>query len=45
MDNNWQEDSANSSVLNQQYLPDIHLTSNRDGEWQENGSLAAVSTI
>jgi putative ABC transport system permease protein len=42
MDKNWQEDSANSSVLNLQYLPDIHLTSNRDGEWQENGSLAAV---
>jgi putative ABC transport system permease protein len=45
MDKNWQEDSANSSVLNLQYLPDIHLTSNRDGEWQENGSLAAVYTF
>jgi putative ABC transport system permease protein len=45
MDKNWQQDSASSSAINLQFLPDIHLTSNRDAEWRENGSIAAVYTF
>ena len=38
----WNEDAESSSRLNLQRLTDIHLTSNRDGEWRENGSIGAV---
>ncbi len=41
----WSENAPSSSALNLQFLPDIHLTSNRDGEWQPNGSIAVVYTF
>ena len=41
----WSENAPSSSALNLQLLPDIHLTSNRDGEWQTNGSIAVVYTF
>ncbi len=41
----WNENAASMSALNLQLLPDIHLTSNRDGEWQTNGSVAVVYTF
>jgi len=41
----WDEDAPNRSALNLQLLPDIHLTSNLDGEWQPNGSIAVVYTF
>lgn len=39
-----QGDSA-SNALGLQRLTEIHLTSNRDGEWQANGSMAVVYTF
>ncbi|MEM8984324.1 MAG: ABC transporter permease [Pseudomonadota bacterium] len=36
---------SDSNALNLQRLTDIHLTSNRDAEWRENGSLATVYTF
>jgi putative ABC transport system permease protein len=39
------EDGPSSTALNLQSIKDIHLTSNRDGEWRQNGSLAVVSTF
>jgi len=41
----WMEDAESSSGLGLQYLPDIHLTSNRDGEWRTNGSITTVYTF
>jgi len=41
----WNEDAESSSALGLQRLPDIHLTSNRDGEWGTNGSLGVVYTF
>lgn len=41
----WSEDAESQSGLNLQRLPDIHLTSDRDAEWQANGSIAAVYTF
>jgi putative ABC transport system permease protein len=41
----WNEDAASMSALGLQLLPDIHLTSNRSGEWQANGSIAVVYTF
>jgi putative ABC transport system permease protein len=41
----WNENAESSSALGLQRLPDIHLTSNRDGEWRTNGSMAVVYTF
>jgi putative ABC transport system permease protein len=41
----WNENAESSSGLGLQYLPDIHLTSNRDGEWRTNGSITVVYTF
>jgi putative ABC transport system permease protein len=41
----WDEDAPSRSALNLQLLPDIHLTSNRSGEWRANGSIAVVYTF
>jgi len=41
----WNEDAPSMSALGLQLLPDIHLTSNRSGEWQANGSIAVVYTF
>jgi putative ABC transport system permease protein len=41
----WNENAESSSALSLQHLPDIHLTSNRDAEWQANGSIALVYTF
>lgn len=41
----WSEDAESSSALGLQKLTDIHLTSDRDGEWSNNGSLATVTTF
>lgn len=41
----WDEDAESSSALGLQRLMDIHLTSDRDGEWSANGSLATVTTF
>lgn len=41
----WNPNAANFSRLGLQSLPDIHLTSDRDGEWQANGSIAVVYTF
>jgi putative ABC transport system permease protein len=39
------EDGPSGTALNLQSIRDIHLTSNRDGEWRQNGSMAVVSTF
>lgn len=39
------EDSPESESLNLQPLTGIHLTSDRDSEWRENGSTAVVYTF
>ncbi|MEM8816625.1 MAG: ABC transporter permease [Pseudomonadota bacterium] len=39
------EDAPDGTAINLQPLTGIHLTSNRDSEWQPNGSLAAVYTF
>ena len=36
---------SDSNALNLQPITDIHLTSNRDAEWQPNGSAAVVYTF
>lgn len=41
----WNENAESSSALGLQRLTDIHLTSNRDGEWRTNGSIATVYTF
>jgi putative ABC transport system permease protein len=41
----WNENAESISALGLQLLPDIHLTSDRDGEWQVNGSIAVVYTF
>ncbi|MGI9202512.1 MAG: ABC transporter permease [Woeseiaceae bacterium] len=41
----WDADAESSSALGLQKLTDIHLTSDRDGEWSNNGSLATVTTF
>jgi len=38
-------DAPKDTGLNLQRLTDIHLTSNRDAEWRDNGSLAVVYTF
>ena len=45
MRTHWDENADESSAINLQYLPDIHLTSDRDGEWQANGSITLVYTF
>jgi len=39
------ENNSESNALGLQRLTDIHLTSNRDGEWQANGSMGVVYTF
>ena len=41
----WNENAESSSALGLQRLTDIHLTSNRDGEWRTNGSITTVYTF
>ena len=41
----WSETAESSSALGLQRLTDIHLMSNRDGEWRPNGSAAVVYTF
>ena len=41
----WNENAESMSALHLQRLPDIHLTSDRDGEWRANGSIAVVYTF
>jgi putative ABC transport system permease protein len=41
----WNENAESMSALGLQRLPDIHLTSNRDGEWTVNGSVSLVYTF
>jgi len=41
----WSEDAESSSALGLQRLADIHLTSDRDGEWRANGSIGTVYTF
>jgi len=41
----WRKDAESSSALGLQRLPDIHLTSDRDGEWRPNGSIGVVYTF
>jgi putative ABC transport system permease protein len=41
----WNDDAESSSALGLQPLPDIHLTSDRDGEWTANGSIGTVYTF
>ena len=41
----WSENAESSSFLSLQALTDIHLTSDRDGEWRPNGSLTTVYTF
>jgi len=41
----WNENAESLSALGLQRLPDIHLTSNRDGEWGTNGSIGVVYTF
>jgi len=41
----WSENAESSSRLNLQRLTDIHLTSDRDGEWRANGSITTVYTF
>jgi len=41
----WNENAESSSALGLQRLTDIHLTSDRDGEWRTNGSITAVYTF
>ncbi len=41
----WNEDAESSSFLSLQPLTEIHLTSDRDGEWRTNGSITTVYTF
>ncbi len=41
----WNEDAESRSALHLQFLPDIHLRSDRDGEWRANGSITVVYTF
>ena len=41
----WNENAEDSSALGLQRLTDIHLTSDRDGEWRPNGSITVVYTF
>jgi len=41
----WSKNAESRSRLGLQWLPDIHLTSNRDGEWRANGSMTTVYTF
>lgn len=41
----WSKDAESSSALGLQRLSDIHLTSDRDGEWRPNGSIGVVYTF
>ncbi|MGB5345496.1 MAG: ABC transporter permease [Woeseia sp.] len=41
----WSENAESSSFLSLQPLTDIHLTSDRDGEWRANGSITTVYTF
>ncbi|MEO1575168.1 MAG: ABC transporter permease, partial [Pseudomonadota bacterium] len=45
LDKHTGEGQSENNALNLQRLTDIHLTSNRDGEWGQNGSLATVYTF
>lgn len=45
IDKHTGEGRSEGNALNLQRLTDIHLTSNRDGEWRENGSIATVYTF
>jgi putative ABC transport system permease protein len=39
------EDGPSGTALNLQPITAIHLTSNRDAEWRQNGSMTVVSTF
>lgn len=41
----WSEDAESSSRLGLQRIQDIHLTSDRSGEWRANGSITVVYTF
>lgn len=41
----WHAEAEKISALGLQHLPDIYLTSNRDAEWRENGSITVVYTF
>ena len=45
IDKHQGEGRSEGTSLNLQRLTDIHLTSNRDSEWRENGSIATVYTF
>lgn len=45
LDRHRGEGDSEGNALNLQPLTDIHLYSNRDGEWQANGSAAVVYTF
>ena len=45
LDKHRGEGASDGTALNLQRLTDIHLDSNRDGEWQANGSRALVYTF
>ena len=45
LDKHRGEGDSEGNALGLQKLTDIHLTSNRDGEWQANGSSAIVYTF
>lgn len=45
LDKHRGEGDSEGNALGLQRLPDIHLQSNRDGEWQANGSSAVVYTF
>jgi putative ABC transport system permease protein len=45
LERHWNEDAESLSALHLQRLGDIHLTSDRDGEWRANGSIAVVYTF
>lgn len=45
LDKHRGEGDSEGNALNLQPIVDIHLTSNRDGEWRNNGSAAVVYTF
>jgi putative ABC transport system permease protein len=45
LDKHRGEGDSEGNALGLQRLPDIHLQSNRDGEWQANGSISVVYTF
>ena len=45
IDKHIRPNASEGTALNLQAITDIHLTSNRDGEWRNNGSAAVVVTF